>query len=212
MSCWIVIPVKPLNRAKSRLAGVLSSEKRQELAIALFKHVLQVALSQRRALGTLVVSRDTQALAMAREHGANTMQEAGTPQLNIALQRASQVLIEWSAEAMLVLPADLPFVSVDDLGEIIRLGSEKHTSDAHVVIATDKKHDGTNALYCRPPGIISFAYGQGSFERHTLRAEESGAKVDFYSSLHLQHDIDDPEDLWIARDLVQKGFSRLQSL
>ena len=200
MTCWVVIPVKPLNRAKSRLAEVLTSEQRQTLAEALFQHVLGIALSQRRVLGTLVVSRDTRALALAREAGANTMQETGSPQLNIALQRATQVLIGWGAEAMLILPADLPFVAAEDLEGIVQLGSE---GEARIVIATDKKHDGTNALYCRPPGIINFAYGTGSYERHIQRANEAGTSVQFYSSDRLQHDVDNPEDLRRAHDLVQ---------
>lgn len=200
MTCWVVIPVKPLNRAKSRLAAVLTPERRQALAIALFQHVLTVSLAQRRVLGTLVVSRDTQALALAREVGANTMQETGSPQLNVALQRASQVLIGWGAEAMLILPADLPFVTAEDLENIVHLGSEKK---AHVVIATDEKHDGTNALFCRPPGIINFAYGTGSYERHIQRANQAGASVHFYSSNRLQHDIDNPDDLRRARELMQ---------
>ena len=200
MTCWVVIPVKPLNRAKSRLAGVLTSDQRQELAIALFKHVLTTSLAQRRVLGTLVISRDTQALAIAREAGANSMQESGSPELNFALHRAAQVLIGWGAESMLILPADLPFVTIEDLENIIELGSQEKSG---IVIATDEKHDGTNALFCRPPGIISFTYGQGSYERHISRAKEVGASALFYSSDRLQHDIDHPGDLRRAFNLVQ---------
>ncbi len=202
MTCWVVIPVKPLNRAKSRLAGFLNSEQREELAIALFQHVLTTSLAQRRVLGTLVISRDTRALAIAREAGANTMQETGSPELNLALHRAAQVLISWGAESMLILPADLPFVAAEDLERIIELGSQEEPC---IVIATDEKHDGTNALYCRPPGLIGFTYGQGSYERHIQRAREVAASVLFFSSDRLQHDIDHPGDLHRAQRFVQSG-------
>ena len=40
MSIWAIIPVKPLSRAKSRLAGVLSPEERKQLSEMLFRRVL----------------------------------------------------------------------------------------------------------------------------------------------------------------------------
>lgn len=200
MTCWVVIPVKPLKRAKSRLSEVMNSQQRQALAEALFRHVLSVAVSQRRILGTLVISRDTRALALAREAGAHSMQETGPPHLNVALQRAAQVLVGWGSEAMLILPADLPFLAAEDIESMVKMGS---AGSSGLVIATDEEHDGTNALYCRPPGLINFAYGEGSFERHTERGRAAGATVQLYSSDHLMHDIDDPQDLRRARELVQ---------
>ena len=42
MSLWAIIPVKPLQHAKSRLSPVLSPEQRFDLAQAMLRHVLTV--------------------------------------------------------------------------------------------------------------------------------------------------------------------------
>lgn len=141
--------------------------------------------------GTLVISRDTQALAIARDMGAHTVQESGTPELNNALMRATQVVGGWRGAAVLILPADLPLIATEDVSGMIELGKEANT----VVIATDGQEDGTNALMTRPPGIIPYAYGPGSYQRHIALAKEAGANVRLYHSERLALDIDVPADL-----------------
>ncbi|MCB9453603.1 MAG: 2-phospho-L-lactate guanylyltransferase [Anaerolineaceae bacterium] len=199
MSIWAIIPVKPLNRAKSRLAQVLSPQDREQLAELMLRHVLGVVRNIPQIQGTLVISRDGRALAIAREFGARTVQESGAPELNNALMRATQVATRWNTEAVLILPADLPLINEDDLNAILDLGHYNQT----VVIATDQSEDGTNALFIRPPGVIDYAYGPGSFQRHIELAQEAGADVKVYQSPRMLLDIDLPADLEIYRELAK---------
>ena len=191
MSTWAIVPVKPLRRAKSRLADVLSAEQRRLLAERMLRHVLQVVQTAPQILGTLVISRDSEALAIAREYGLRTVQEAGAPELNAALGRATQVVAGWGGDAVLVLPADLPLLEAGDLGALIDMGSEGPC----MVLATDAQRDGTNALLMRPPGIIDFAYGEGSFARHCQLAHRAGLRLREYHSPSLALDIDVAADL-----------------
>lgn len=191
MTIWTIIPVKPLRLAKSRLAEVLTPEQRQRFAEVMLRHVLQVVNAVPSIAGTLVISRDNRALALARDFGAKTVQESGSPELNTALMRATQIVASWRAEAVLVLPADLPLLEPQDVAEIVRLGDEMPS----VVISTDRNHDGTNALLTRPPGLFDYSYGTGSYERHMMRARTAGASVKTYDSSRLAHDIDLPEDI-----------------
>jgi 2-phospho-L-lactate guanylyltransferase len=191
MSIWAIIPVKPLSRAKSRLAAVLSPHEREQLAETLFRRVVTVVKAVPAIAGTLVISRDTRVLSIARDLGVNTVQESGTPELNNALMRATQVVRGWRGEAVLVLPADLPLVEAEDITELIALGRD----DQSVVIATDFNEDGTNALLIRPPGLIPYAYGAGSYTRHMQLARDVGADVTVYRSERLALDIDTPTDL-----------------
>lgn len=191
MSVWAIIPVKPLNRSKTRLAPVLSPAERQRLAESMFRHVLETVRMTHNILGTLVISRDSRALAIARDYGARTVQESGAPELNGALTRATQVLVRWHVRAILVLPADLPLIAPDDLASIVRMGD----ADRSVVLATDQQGDGTNAMFMRPPGLIPYAYGIGSFERHYQMAVEAGADVQVYRSDRMMLDVDLPSDL-----------------
>lgn len=198
MGIWVIIPVKPLNRAKSRLAAVLSPEQRQELAEYMLRHVLSVVRTVPQIMGTLVISRDNRALAIARDFGARTVQESGTPELNTALMRATQIVARWKGSAVLILPADLPLVAGEDITGLVEMGR----SEPSMVIATDQHQDGTNALFIRPPGLIRYAYGPGSFQRHVQMAHDAGAAVKIYHSERLSLDIDMPDDLKSVRDLV----------
>lgn len=191
MSIWAIIPVKPLTRAKSRLADVLSSDERQQLSEMMFRRVLMAVKNTPQIAGSLVISRDTRALAIARDLNAHTVQESGAPELNNALMRATQVVGGWRGGAVLILPADLPLVTSEDVSQMCALGMDDNT----VVIATDFDQDGTNAMLVRPPGLFPYAYGVGSFHRHVTMAHEAGATVNVYHSERLALDIDVPSDL-----------------
>lgn len=201
MSIWAIIPVKPLRLAKSRLSEVLTPEERQYLAEMMLRHILGVVRAVPEVTGTLVISRDSRALALARDYGAKTIQESGAPELNTALMRATSVIKSWRSEAVLILPADLPFVASEDLTKIINMGKE----DPSVVLATDRNKDGTNALFVRPPGLIEYCYGPGSYRRHAVHARDAGAVVNVYESDRLLQDIDLPEDIENYNRMVQRG-------
>lgn len=198
MSVWVIIPVKPLTRAKSRLSAVLSAEQRQQLAEMLLRHVIATVRQVPEVVGTLVISRDTKALAIARDAGTYTVQESGAPELNNALMRATSVVAGWGGSAVLVLPADLPLISAEDVRNLLELGLEPHT----IVLATDHQEDGTNAMLVRPPGLIPYTFGPGSFARHLKLAQEVGANIHVYSSERMMLDIDVPADLLVYERLV----------
>ena len=207
MSLWAIIPVKPLKNAKSRLSPVLLPDQRFELAQAMLRHVLSVTTTIRPVTGVLVVSRDTKALAIAREMGAKTLQEGAISNLNPALMRATLVVQSWRADAVLVLPADLPFINSQDIRGMIELAV-----DRSIVIATDSASDGTNALLVRPPGAIEFEYGPGSFQRHIGSAAAAGLQAYTYESERLALDIDLPEDLATYQRILASGqFGHLPS-
>ena len=192
MSTWAMIPIKPLNRAKSRLAPVLSEREREFLALEMLYHNLRILTKTPGIDGVLVISRDMKALSAARTiEGVQTMQESGTPELNSVLHRACRMLISWQVEASLIMPADIPLVTHADIANILALGHRENT----IVIAPDRHKDGTNAILTRPPDIIDLAFGTGSFAQHIRSAELTGAEVLTYESVRLGMDIDTPDDL-----------------
>lgn len=201
MSIWAIIPVKPLRLAKSRLSGILTPEERQVFAEAMLRHVLNVIQAVPQITGTLVISRDNHALALAREYGAKTVQESGAPELNAALMRATSIIASWRSEAVLILPADLPLIAVEDVHNIIDLAEGNES----MVISTDRNKDGTNALFIRPPGLIEYAYGEGSYRRHAMMARDAGATVNIYESVRMLQDIDLPEDIENYYRMIQRG-------
>ncbi|MBN1284078.1 MAG: 2-phospho-L-lactate guanylyltransferase [Anaerolineae bacterium] len=189
---WAIVPVKPWNLAKSRLQPVLSQEQREQLSAAMLRHVLTLLVEAPAISGVLVISRDSRILAEARALGANTVIESGAPELNASLTRATQITRTWGASATLMLPSDLPLLTAENIAAIVAMG---RSADRMIVIAPDRHEDGTNALLMRPPAVIEYAFGPGSFARHKQLAEAAGAAVQIYRVPQVSLDIDTRDDL-----------------
>jgi 2-phospho-L-lactate guanylyltransferase len=197
MTLWAIVPVKPLRRGKSRLAGTLTEDERTALNQELLEHTLKVLSTLKELDQVLVVSRDPQALTIARNHGARTVQEDGQPHLNTALARATVMAQVHSIRGILVLPADLPLLTHDDVLALI----DRAAKPPVVVIAPDRHGKGTNALLMVPSGQIEYDFGEGSFQRHCDRAIKSGARLEIVELPSLGLDLDLPEDLEMIRKL-----------
>lgn len=212
MTLWAIVPVKPLRRGKSRLSGVLSDDERAALNKKLLIHTLDTITNLSELEQVLVVSRDPEALAIARFHGARTVLEDGAPHLNIAITRATAVAMMYSAAGVLVLPADLPQMTAEDVRVMVKAAS----TSPSMAIAPDHHQQGTNALLVRPPGLLKYSFGENSFYRHVSQAQEKGAKVEIIELPSLARDVDYPDDLaflngqleeWTQVDESEKGGS-----
>lgn len=202
MSLWAIVPVKPLRRGKSRLAGVLDQDERADLNQALLAHTLDTLKATPQIEQTLVVSRDPAALALAREHGARTVREDGAPQLNLALARATFVAKGYACRGVLIVPADLPLLTPQDIRYMLEFADQPPV----VVVAPDHRRQGTNALLVCPVGLIDYDFGPDSFQSHCERANRAGARLEICELPSLALDMDLPEDL----ELVSMELSKLE--
>ncbi len=202
MTIWAIVPVKPLRRGKSRLASMLTEDQRTLLNRFLLEHVLTILKEVTEIDHTLVVSRDPAALALTREMGGRTVLEDGAPQFNTAIKRATIVAQAQGAHAVLILPADLPLIQPADIRLLLKSG----TKPPVVVLAPDRRKDGTNGLLVNPAGIIEYGYGPGSFHRHSERAIESGARLKIINSPNIALDLDLPEDLQAVGGMAKLGI------
>jgi len=199
MTLWAIVPVKPLRRGKSRLAGTLNEDERTELNRSLLQHTLETLSQLKEVNEVLVVSKDPSALTIARGHGARTVQEDGQSQLNTALKRATVVAKMYTTRAVLVLPADLPLITQADIHELIRRADQ--ADGPVVVIAPDRHRKGTNALLIPPLGLIEYDFGGDSFERHCELAKAAGARLEVVDLPSLGLDLDVPEDYELIKRL-----------
>lgn len=197
MTLWAIVPVKPLRRGKSRLAGTLSEDERTELNRALLEHTLETLSELKEVDNVLVVSRDPNALNIARNHGARTVQEDGQPHLNTALKRATVIAQLYATRGVLVLPADLPLVTAEDIRTLL----DRAVKPPVVVIAPDRHKRGTNALVISPTGLIEYDFGENSFERHCAQVKKSGARLEIVELPSLGLDLDVPEDFELVKNL-----------
>lgn len=189
MKLWLLTPVKPFGEGKSRLAGVLSPAMRGELMRQWLDHVLACAGVCSFLAGSIVISRDSQVHTMARAAGVLPLVESGYD-LNLALDQARRAAMAQQADAILVLPADLPLLTVADIEQLYGLA----IGGPGMVIAPGR-NGGTNALLLRPPMAIDFAFGVGSFQRHCALASAQALPYRVYDSATLAFDVDVVEDL-----------------
>lgn len=202
MTLWAIVPVKPLRRGKSRLSGVLTQEERTNLNRRLLAHTIDTLREIPDIEQVLVVSRDTAALALARDHGARTVQENGAPHLNVALARATIVVKNYVTRGVLIVPADLPLITAED----VRCMLARAKDPPVVVVAPDRHRQGTNALLVCPVGLIKYDFGPNSFTRHCELARQAGAHLEVCELPSLALDVDLPEDLAMVQEELESDL------
>ncbi len=189
MKLWLLVPVKPFSEGKSRLADTLDIDERAGLSRRLLRNVLQITRDSELFTGILVVSRDPAVLQEAAKAGVDILLEQSSG-LNPALRAARDRAVEDGADAVLILPSDLPLLDASDLDKLL----DRVTKPPSIVIAPS--HDnGTNALLLYPPHVIDFAFGHNSFQRHHEQATQADVAVQVVHSSTLALDIDWPADL-----------------
>ncbi|MEM1246705.1 MAG: 2-phospho-L-lactate guanylyltransferase [Acidobacteriota bacterium] len=200
---WAIVPVRSLTSAKSRLSPVLDALAREHLQRELLLRTLKAVEGCTSIDRALVVTRDPEVAVLAQGAGARTLSEPASDRtepeglLNAALDRAAEVALTEGAPAVLVLPSDLPRLDARALDEVV---AKLPTDERSVAVFSDRHCDGTNALFCRPPGVLSFAFGPGSCERHARRGRNAGAKTVALSHPDVELDLDTPADLEALRD------------
>jgi 2-phospho-L-lactate guanylyltransferase len=204
VTTWAIVPIKPLNRSKSRLSPILNGQQREALSRKMLEMTLTTLKQVQGISGILAISRDNKALTLARSFNIQTVQESGTPELNDALTRATQAVSSWNASSVLILASDIPLMTVQDVEGMLALANH---GGKVVVIATDRREEGTNALLVRPPGLIPYQYGTGSFRKHMEGAQKAGVEVKVFRSPTMSLDVDMPEDLIAYREILGKRKS-----
>jgi 2-phospho-L-lactate guanylyltransferase len=189
MKVLSIIPVKDLDHAKTRLASILSLRERQDLILEILCRTTEILRSCQALETILVLSPDPRVLSFARELGVLELRDQGRG-LNEALKQATGWSIYCGFEALLVLPADIPFLNKNDIKAMICMSLE---GDRIVVIAPNKEADGTNALLVKPPGIIEYSFGTDSFTRHRDEALSKRLILKIYQSASIEFDLDYPE-------------------
>ncbi|WBB81989.1 2-phospho-L-lactate guanylyltransferase [Micromonospora sp. WMMD882] len=186
----VVVPVKRLEGAKSRLRGALPAVPHESLALALALDTLDAVLACDAVAGVLVVTDDTRVAAAARAAGARVLPDAPDAGLNAALRHGAATAGGWVAG----LTADLPALRPADLGAALRAAGRRPVARRFVA---DAPGDGT-VLLTAPAGVpLTPRFGVGSAAAHAA----SGALPLTGGWPTLRRDVDTPADLTAAARL-----------
>ncbi len=190
----LIIAVKRVSDAKTRLAPVFSAQTRENVVLAMLADTLTAAANVGSLRCITVITPDDAATAVAADLGADVLPDP-TPQghpdpLNNAIAAAERVVAE-SVSNIVVLQGDLPALQTQELTEAI--AAARHHKRSFVA---DRLGTGTAAL-CAFGTALDPRFGQDSSARH----RRSGAIELTGAWPGLRCDIDTPDDLTVARRL-----------
>jgi 2-phospho-L-lactate guanylyltransferase len=190
VSSRIIVPHRGLEAAKTRLAPSLDPEERVMLASQLLQRVLKVALQV--SDDVVVISPSRPLAEIVQASGARLSIQRGMG-LNEGLDQARSEAILDGIGTLIILHGDLPNLRAGDIETLARaLPSD---GEPGVAIGPDRAGTGTNALALRPPGVINFRFGAGSFAAHAAEVERAGVPLVAVNRSGLAFDLDTPEDL-----------------
>jgi 2-phospho-L-lactate/phosphoenolpyruvate guanylyltransferase len=190
----LIVAVKRLTAAKTRLAPIFSATTRENVVLAMLVDTLTAASRVSSVRGITVVTPDDVAAAAAAELGAEVLSDPtpdGHPDpLNNAIAAAERVVSE-SVSNIVVLQGDLPALQTQELAEAIAAARRYERS-----FVADRLGTGTAAL-CAFGTTLDPRFGPDSAaqHRHSGAIELTGAWPG------LRCDIDTPDDLAVARRL-----------
>ncbi|MGV0159550.1 2-phospho-L-lactate guanylyltransferase [Mycobacterium colombiense] len=190
----LIIAVKRLAAAKTRLAPVFSARTRESVVLAMLMDTLTAA-GRVRSLGSItVITPDDAAAAAATELGADVLADP-TPEghpdpLNNAIATAERA-VGSSFANIVVLQGDLPALQTQELNEAIAAARHHRRS-----FVADRLATGTAALFAFGSPLAP-QFGPDSSARH----RSSGAIELTGAWPGLRCDVDTPTDLAAARRL-----------
>ena len=186
-----VVPVKDLGGAKQRLAEVLDQPTRTALFRAMLEDVLEALSGVAPITGIVLVTRDPEAVALARRYGAECLIEPENRGHTAAVEFAARTLAGRGADALLQIPGDVPRVTAAEIEAVIAA----HAPAPAVTIAPSRDYLGSNAVLCSPPDVFPFRFGDDSFYPHLAAARAIGVEPAIVERPGLGLDVDTPCDL-----------------
>jgi 2-phospho-L-lactate guanylyltransferase len=207
----VVVPVKRLTAAKTRLRGTLTAVPHDQLVLALAQDTVRAALACPLVAEVLVVTDDPVAAAALVPLGAVTVPDKPDAGLNAAVAYGAE-LVARPGRWVAALTADLPALRPDELTAALRAAAPPQAPRAAAPPETppdaagapsrrgfvpDAEGTGTTLL-AAPPGVpLGPRFGPGSADRHLA----SGARRLDGDWPSLRRDVDTRADLTQASRL-----------
>lgn len=189
MRLAIVVPIKPYERAKQRLNGLLTEHERIRLATVMMEDVL-ATVTQLPEYGLFIVSDDDQVLELGRRFGMEAIEDRARQGQSAAVRQGFDAAWGRGFAAALTIPGDVPGVTPDELRELCESRPE-----VEVLLTPDREHQGTNGLRLVPPHAIALRFGEDSYRLHEAEAARAHRSFAVKEFAGLACDLDRPEDV-----------------
>ena len=190
---WALVPIKRLEQAKLRLAGVLTPGQRRQLSLYMLEDVLDVLSGSAVIAGVTALSCDADVISSAQEQGAEALDTGADSGYAADVLKGIEHISGKCVNKVLVLPADVPELSNEELMLLERAHQDG------VTLCPARRDGGTNGLVFTPPLPIDLKYGAHSFAEFCREAEQRRIPVNVVAPLGLACDLDRPADLLALR-------------
>ncbi|MGH4012016.1 MAG: 2-phospho-L-lactate guanylyltransferase [Pseudonocardiaceae bacterium] len=206
MQVDLLVPVKQLARAKTRLRGIAdggtgSPEAHARLVVALVRDTLAAATGAAAVRRAVAICSDEALRSALEADGVETIPDEPAAGLNPALQYGEAVLREQDRSATVgALQADLPALRPEELDCAVRSA----LATGGRAFCTDRPGTGTTLLLAPPGQPLEPCFGPGSAAAHRA----TGARELAGCWPGLRCDVDTAADLTAARDLGLGRFTR----
>jgi len=201
---WAVVPVKRIDQAKQRLSPILSSQQRQNLALAMLQDVLQALIAVRRLAGVAVVTEDTDVMSYAERSGCRIITEGANTGHTGAVTAAGRILGAEGAGGILTIPGDVPLVTSREIDHLL----DAHLGVPGFTIVPTLDDKGSNAVLLTPPDAVPLRFGEDSFFPHLAAAQACGITPQVVRLTGCGCDIDTPADVERFMGLHGDGNTR----
>jgi 2-phospho-L-lactate/phosphoenolpyruvate guanylyltransferase len=189
----VLMPVKVLSEAKSRLAG-LAGPRRGELALAVACDTVTAVLRTDQAARAIVITDDPVAASALCELGAQVIPDEPRDGLNAALRHGAAVAARsWPENGTAALSADLPALRPAELARALQAAARWPNA-----FVADAAGDGTTLYTAAPGAAFRPAFGLASRARH---AAAGAIELGLTDVPGLRRDVDTPDDLRGAAEL-----------
>jgi 2-phospho-L-lactate guanylyltransferase len=155
----------------------------------MLEDTLLAVAKAKKSLQTYVVSSDPDILKFAERFGVGSIEEESDAGVNVAVEGAISRLEDY--DGWLVLPADLPLISPNDIKTVFTL----HRLGSSIIVSPSEDYSGTNLLLMTRRRRIPLHYDDDSFNKHVREATASGARAAVYYSENVAFDIDHSGDV-----------------
>ena len=196
---WAVIPVKNLNEAKHRVESVLNPIQRRNLFAAMLEDVLATVMAVPEFEQVAVATICPTAAEIARRYGASVLSTVQDEGQTKAVARTGSTLEENGIKHMLMLPGDVPLVTVEEIQTVL----EVHGNAPTMTIVPARDEQGSNCIALSPPTAVPLRFGPNSYFPHLETSRKMGLTLNTPKLAGIGLDIDTQDDL---QELCKQPF------
>ncbi|NQW54379.1 MAG: 2-phospho-L-lactate guanylyltransferase [Rhodospirillales bacterium] len=204
---WAVIPVKELDGAKQRLAGLLSPAQRRALIEVMVREVLDAVAGTRELAGIMVVTLDPVIAALATRLSARVVTDGARDGHTGSVTAGLRLLARERRGGMITLPGDIPAATSAEIDRVLAA----HLAGPSFTISPAHDDLGSNAVICSPLDSVPLRFGENSYFPHLEAARRMGIEPTVIRQPGIAMDIDHPVDLAMFLRLPQSAGLRTRA-